>query len=109
MRLSQLGQLPSERAGALPGPEDFDPDLANTARAEEAYIFGDLIGCQEVLAKLREWQATIHASQALGKDPLDSFELNFLFVGSPGMSLIDDKHDPSILHCMQWCATPALQ
>jgi hypothetical protein len=37
-----------------------------------------------VLEKLREWQATIKGSQLLGKNPLDSFELNFLFTGSPG-------------------------
>ncbi len=41
-------------------------------------------GCREVLAKLREWQATITACQALGRDPLETFELNFRFVGSPG-------------------------
>jgi hypothetical protein len=38
----------------------------------------------QVLGKLREWQATIKASQLLGKNPLESFELNFLFTGSPG-------------------------
>lgn len=43
-----------------------------------------LIGCQSVLEKLKEWQATIRASQRIGKDPLESFELNFLFTGSPG-------------------------
>ena len=39
---------------------------------------------REVLAKLREWQATILACQAIGRDPLASFELNFRFVGAPG-------------------------
>jgi len=38
----------------------------------------------QVLAKLKEWQSTIKASTRMGKDPLDSFELNFMFVGSPG-------------------------
>jgi hypothetical protein len=38
----------------------------------------------QVLEKLREWQATIKGSQLLGKNPLESFELNFLFTGSPG-------------------------
>lgn len=33
---------------------------------------------------VRCWRATIRASQDLGKDPLESFELNFLFTGSPG-------------------------
>lgn len=40
--------------------------------------------CREVLTKLREWEATIKACQALGRDPLETFELNFRFVGSPG-------------------------
>lgn len=81
-----------ERAAAAPAPEDFmtEADAAAAAAAatgkgdgSEA-IFADLIGCKAVLAKLKEWQATIKASQALGKDPLSSFELNFTFVGSPG-------------------------
>ncbi len=37
-----------------------------------------------MLAKLRDWQATIQACQRLGRDPLQSFELNFRFVGAPG-------------------------
>lgn len=41
----------------------------------------------QVLAKLREWQSTIQAAQALGQDPLKSFELNFLFTGSPGRGI----------------------
>jgi hypothetical protein len=81
-----------DRAAAPPAPVDFmtEADAANAAAAaagkgdgSEA-IFADLIGCQAVLDKLKEWQATIKASQALGKDPLSSFELNFTFVGSPG-------------------------
>ncbi|MEW5313864.1 MAG: hypothetical protein WDW38_005396 [Sanguina aurantia] len=61
---------------------DFDPHLA--AATDPAAIFKDLVGCKSVLEKLKEYQSTITASQQLGKDPLDSFELNFLFVGSPG-------------------------
>ncbi len=45
----------------------------------------------QVLDKLREWQATIQASQKLGRDPLDSFEMNFLFVGSPGKAWLHGK------------------
>lgn len=51
-------------------------------------VFADLIGCQSVLAKIKEWQATITASQKMGMDPLESFELNFLFVGSPGACVL---------------------
>lgn len=71
---------PQQRSNAVPVPEDFyAPQVADPAR-----IFDNLIGCKAVLEKLREWQATIQACQRLGKDPLETFELNFLFVGSPG-------------------------
>lgn len=87
-RLCRQGLDPSQRATATPQPEDFDPDLASkgdiSGGADPAGIFSDLVGCQEVLARLQEWQATISACQALGKDPLESMELNFLFVGAPG-------------------------
>lgn len=81
---------PAERALAAPAPEDFmdDADRAAAAAAAggdgAAGVFADLIGCESVLAKLREWQATISACQALGRDPLQSFDLCFTFVGSPG-------------------------
>lgn len=44
------------------------------------------VPCQVFVCTLqvRGWRATIKASIDLGKDPLDSFELNFLFTGSPG-------------------------
>ena len=87
-RLSQQGLTPAQRAAAVPLAEDFDPDLAKGSKNDGADIFKDLIGCKQVLEKLREWQATIKASQRLGKNPLDSFELNFLFVGSPGASVV---------------------
>jgi len=80
---------PAEQADAQPEPADFmtEADAAAAAAggaATAANVFADLIGCQSVLEKVKEWQATITASQRLGKDPLESFELNFLFVGSPG-------------------------
>jgi hypothetical protein len=86
-RLTREGLSPEQRAAAAPAPEDFHPEGSSSsaaASADPAGIFSDLVGCGQVLAKLREWQATISAAQALGRDPLESFELNFLFVGSPG-------------------------
>ncbi|WIA14243.1 hypothetical protein OEZ85_002779 [Tetradesmus obliquus] len=91
---ARTAHLPTaQRAAAAPAPEDFMSEAdaaaaaaraAGKAGAASEAVFSDLIGCQSVLAKLKEWQATITASQALGKDPLDSFELNFTFVGAPG-------------------------
>eukprot|EP00198_Chlamydomonas_reinhardtii_P002822 XP_001692158.1 predicted protein [Chlamydomonas reinhardtii] len=78
-RLRKL--TPAQRAAAAPVPDDFLPPRQG---GDPKAIFDDLIGCREVLAKLREWQATILACQAIGRDPLASFELNFRFVGAPG-------------------------
>jgi hypothetical protein len=99
----------AERAAATPVPEDFMSDAdaaaaaaraAGKAGAASEAVFADLIGCKSVLAKLKEWQATITASQALGKDPLDSFELNFTFVGAPGGSMTQ-LYSSSEQHCVR--------
>ncbi|KAG2492324.1 hypothetical protein HYH03_009275 [Edaphochlamys debaryana] len=75
------GVSAAQRAQAVPLAEDFLPP---TPGGDPADIFGDLIGCREVLQKLREWRATITACQALGRDPLQAVELNFRFTGAPG-------------------------
>ncbi|KAG2495742.1 hypothetical protein HYH03_006339 [Edaphochlamys debaryana] len=75
------GMPPEQRARAAPVAEDFLPPGAG---GDPADIFGDLVGCRAVLQKLREWQATITACQALGRDPLQAVELNFRFTGAPG-------------------------
>lgn len=41
------------------------------------------VGCEKVLSKLFEWQATIQAARYLGRDPLNNFGMNFRFVGAP--------------------------
>jgi hypothetical protein len=81
-RLTREGLSAQQRADAVPVAEDFGEQEGRGGDAAE--VFSNLIGCQQVLGKLREWQATIKASQNQGRDPLDSFELNFLFVGPPG-------------------------
>lgn len=73
---------PQERIDAPPVPADFKPDAG--VKYKPSTIFSDLIGCTAVMNKLKEWQSTIEMSKRLGKDPLESFELNFRFVGPPG-------------------------
>ncbi|KAJ9507979.1 hypothetical protein QJQ45_021314 [Haematococcus lacustris] len=83
MEARMQGMSDAARAAAQPVAADFlPPEDAKAVRTDQ--VFKDLVGCKEVLAKLKEWQATIKASQRMGKDPLDSFELNFRFVGAPG-------------------------
>ena len=47
-------------------------------------IFSDLVGCDRVVHKLREYQATIKRAQSKGQDPREFVEYNFIFAGSPG-------------------------
>lgn len=70
---------PGQRALlAAPLSVDFDPELADDgSKLDASAVFADLVGCKEVLEKLKEWQATISTSQRLGLDPLQNFELNF--------------------------------
>jgi hypothetical protein len=87
-RLVRQGLTPLQRAAALPEAVDFEPEGGGVNTAN---IFSDLVGCEGVLDKLREWQDTIKVARWMGQDPLESFELNFLFVGPPG-----DGHGPTI-------------
>ena len=50
--------------------------------------FDGLVGCDSVLKVLQEYKATISMARERGQDPVVSgkLELNFLFVGAPGMT-----------------------
>lgn len=82
-RLQHLSPLERARHNTLE-PCDFGIVAEGEARRADDKIFADLIGCQEVMRKLKEYQSTIAMGQAKGLDPLAEMELNFLFVGSPG-------------------------
>jgi Holliday junction resolvasome RuvABC ATP-dependent DNA helicase subunit len=79
---ARIKNLPLEqRMKAQLIAEDFVP------KEEEIKIenvFADIIGCSEVLETLREYEKTIKVKRAQGRDPFDTLELNFLFLGSPG-------------------------
>ena len=64
--------------------EDFLKEGGGGAPVALEDLFADLVGCDGIVSKLRELQATIAVSQELGQDPLEHFEMNFLFLGSPG-------------------------
>ena len=64
--------------------EDFCPRGQLPVHSEEEEIFADLTGCDQILAKLREYRDAITLAKKMGKDPKTVVEFNFLFVGSPG-------------------------
>jgi hypothetical protein len=78
-----------DRAAALANeliPEDFDPNYGKPPQSEDS-IFSGLVGCDKIILKLREYQATINMDRVMGQDPIANgiLELNFLFVGPHGI------------------------
>jgi replication-associated recombination protein RarA len=73
----------SEKVNASILPEDFVPNKELPTLDE---IFSDIIGCDKILAKLKEFQASIQFEQGRGNSGsrLSNIETNFIFVGPPG-------------------------
>ena len=61
--------------------QDF---ASNDLTKSNTDIFAGIVGCQNVVKKLKEYRDTIMLCKRLGKDPRELIEYNFLFVGSPG-------------------------
>ena len=86
----QSAKKPSERAhDVIFEPQDFDPDFDRTAKAAERLkeLFKDIVGCEEVVAKLGSYQQIAHGMKIRGINPSDMIPTNFLFKGPPGESL----------------------
>jgi hypothetical protein len=76
-----------ERAPDAPlEPVDFEVDFERADHAADnlATLFADLVGCEEILAKLGTFQAVAQAAKARGRDPRDLVPMNFVFMGPPG-------------------------
>lgn len=67
-------------------PEDFDPDYARGASAGEnlKQLFSDVVGCENVITSLAEYQKMAQTAQIRGRDPRDLVPTNFIFKGPPG-------------------------
>lgn len=95
--LSDAKKQMNARQAKLPGTrqdrfimEDFCKGGKLHVGGDEENLFSDLVGCENIIAKLREYQQTIKAAKRLGKDPKTFIEYNFLFVGSPGKQYIGE-------------------
>ncbi|KAI9773258.1 MAG: hypothetical protein M1839_002170 [Geoglossum umbratile] len=65
---------------------DFDPDFS---RGESAVLncrrlFEDVVGCDEIVAKLESYQQIAQSMKARGVDPNRKIPTNFVFKGPPG-------------------------
>ncbi|KZS96999.1 P-loop containing nucleoside triphosphate hydrolase protein [Sistotremastrum niveocremeum HHB9708] len=67
-------------------PLDFDPDFNRGDRAGDNLVklFEDVVGGDEIVQKLREWQQVSENMKAVGQDPRKVVPTAFIFKGPPG-------------------------
>ncbi|THH17888.1 hypothetical protein EUX98_g9045 [Antrodiella citrinella] len=70
-------------------PVDFDPDFDRSEHSEKNLkeLFADVVGCEKVIKKLREYQNISRVLRQRGKSARDARDLiptNFVFKGPPG-------------------------
>ncbi|KAJ7170685.1 P-loop containing nucleoside triphosphate hydrolase protein [Mycena crocata] len=67
-------------------PQDFDPEFDRNIRASTnlAKLFEDVVGCEEIITRLGEYQTTANNAKARGKDVRNFIPTNWVFKGPPG-------------------------
>ena len=66
--------------------QDFDADFDREAGAATNLkkLFEDIVGCEDVVAKLEGYQQVARGMKTRGLDPRDQIPTNFIFKGPPG-------------------------
>ncbi|TEY87488.1 hypothetical protein BOTCAL_0001g00140 [Botryotinia calthae] len=67
-------------------PEDFDPeyDRGRSANANLQRLFADVIGCENIVKQLGQYQNVCKAMKSRNIDPRPYIPTNFVFKGPPG-------------------------
>ena len=67
-------------------PQDFDRDWnrGENASLNCRELFKDVVGCEDIVAKLEGYQKIAHTIKALDLDDRDQVPTNFIFKGPPG-------------------------
>ena len=68
-------------------PQDFDPDFDRYLHADQNLdkMFEDVVGCEDIIDKLRDYQKVSRVMKARGEDTRDMIPTNFVFKGPPGV------------------------
>jgi hypothetical protein len=68
-------------------PEDFDPEFDRHLHASENLdkLFEDIVGCEDIIDKLRQYQKISRLMKTRQEDMSDLIPTNFVFKGPPGM------------------------
>ena len=71
-------------------PEDFDPDHDRRERASTNLeeLFADVVGCEDVIQKLCDYQKIVSTMEARGMDARNNIPMNFIFKGPPGVFVV---------------------
>ncbi len=86
-QLRQSAKQPSERSSDIVfEPQDFDPDYNRAAHASTNLekLFEDVVGCEDIIAKLGGYQQIAQSMKKKGLDARGMIPTNFLFKGPPG-------------------------
>ncbi|KAG6329525.1 hypothetical protein ID866_9564 [Astraeus odoratus] len=77
---------PAQRAQVTFQPQDFDPDYqrGQNASANLAKLFEDVVGCDDIIRRLGEYQKIASAMKVQGLDMRTQIPSNFIFKGPPG-------------------------
>lgn len=80
------GNLASDSAEVVFLPQDFDEnfDRAKDAALNCRKLFSDVVGCEDVIHKLENYQRIVANMRARGMDPRTQIPFNFIFKGPPG-------------------------
>ncbi|KAJ6531790.1 P-loop containing nucleoside triphosphate hydrolase protein [Mycena capillaripes] len=67
-------------------PQDFDPEFDRSSHASTNLVklFEDVVGCDEIITKLAEYQTTANTAKLRGMDVRDLIPTNWVFKGPPG-------------------------
>ncbi|KAG1720035.1 P-loop containing nucleoside triphosphate hydrolase protein, partial [Suillus occidentalis] len=82
----QASVPPDQRSDVIFEPQDFDPDWDRdrNAAANLTKLFGDLVGCDDIVKKLGDYQKIARAMKATGVDMRKQIPTSFIFKGPPG-------------------------
>ncbi|KAG0696167.1 P-loop containing nucleoside triphosphate hydrolase protein [Suillus ampliporus] len=82
----QASVPPDQRSDVIFEPEDFDPDWERdrNAAANLTKLFEDLVGCDDIVKKLGDYQKIARAMKASGVDMRKQIPTSFIFKGPPG-------------------------
>ena len=101
-QLRHSATKPSDRpSDIIFEPQDFDPEYDRAARASTNLdkLFEDVVGCENIIAKLSGYQQIAQGMKSKGLDPRGMVPTNFLFKGPPGRFCINtNTHGPNPAH-----------